>query len=260
MAPSDLQQAQIASVAEPEDEQLRTAFYARLVETEFCLLLSEAATNEQMTPNLYTEGDNRYVIAFEDEGDLLEFNQEAAHFAALPGRALVQMLVGHDVGLLINGNDLEKSILLSTKHISWLAETLSQAPQERSGALSDILAPEPIKAEHRAAIQDQLHKCAGLLVEAYHITVVEQEQNQRQTLIFSGTTEASAKQIAQMIQDVVSFQDDPSLDLDVAFLDFRAPIMQHIRQIGSAFDVPFPEAPATPKAPGSDPDNPPKLS
>ncbi|MBQ1203201.1 MAG: SseB family protein, partial [Loktanella sp.] len=96
---TDIDTAHAAMEAAPEDDSIRLRFYERLADSEVFLMLGAEADGDHITPALFDVEDGQFALIFDREERLADFAGRAVPYAALPGRALVQMLAGQGVGL-----------------------------------------------------------------------------------------------------------------------------------------------------------------
>src|SRR5690606_24860300 len=101
------------------------------------------------------------ALSFDSEARLASFADAPAPYAALPGRALVQMLAGQGIGLGLNLGVAPSSFLMDAQAVDWLAETLATAP-EPMRARPVGLAPPTLPPEVIAALARKLALAAGL--------------------------------------------------------------------------------------------------
>lgn len=143
MADTLLDQAYAASEAAPDDVAARLRFYSRLVEGELYLLLETEATGDSITPKVFELEDGPIVVAFDLEQRLSEFTGLPAPYAALSGRALVEMLAGSvpPLGLGLNLGVAPSARLLPPEIMDWLAQTLAEHPEELQERAQALLPP-----------------------------------------------------------------------------------------------------------------------
>ena len=141
MTDTPLDLAHAAMEAAPEDERARLRFYERLADAELFLLLSDEATGETIKPEVFELQDASFVLVFDTEERLATFVGKPAPFAALSGRMIAQMLAPSGIGMGVNLEVAPSSILIPPSAVTWLVETLDNAPDEVEQKLSEVTAP-----------------------------------------------------------------------------------------------------------------------
>ena len=99
MAETEIDKAHSEMSASPEDDAARLRFYERIADSELYLLLTGEPQGDQVLPELFDVKDQKFALVFDREERLSSFVGRAAPYAGLPGRGLIQMLDGQDVGL-----------------------------------------------------------------------------------------------------------------------------------------------------------------
>ncbi|SFD46957.1 SseB family protein [Roseivivax sediminis] len=256
-----LDAARAAMEAEPEDDTLRMAFYARLAETELCLMLGDEAEGDSLAPEVFDTEDGRFVLCFEREESLAAFAGAPAPYAALPGRTLTGMLAGQGVGIALNLDDPDHSALVSPEAIGWLDGILSHAPDEALARPESVEAPNGLPEALLSALDAKLARAAGLARHAYLAAVGYEDGSRGHLLAITGAAAAAQPTLARAVNEALVFSGLEAGALDVAFLDTFDPLAARLARVALRFDLPEPEtAPASaPGAPGSDPDRPPRL-
>ena len=164
---TDLDTAHAAMEAAPDDDGARLRFYERLADSEIYLLLGAETEGDQITPALFDVEDGQYALIFDREERLSDFVGRIATYAALPGRALVQMLAGQGVGLGLNIEVAPSAMLIPADAVDWLAQTLLHAPLETEALLTAIAAPRHLPQSVVAGLDRKLAIAAGLARLAY---------------------------------------------------------------------------------------------
>lgn len=255
-----LDTARAAMEAAPEDDQARLAFYARLADSELCLMLTEEAKGETLSPELFDVDGDRFVLAFDREDRLAAFAGRPAPYAAIPGRALAEMLAGQGVGLGVNLDRDETSALIPADALGWLKETLGHAPNEAEARPEEVSAPGHLPEGLLTALDEKLARAAGLARRAYLAEVTYEGGAKGHLLGITGTASGAEPTLARAINEALVFSGLEAGALDVTFLEETDPLAARLARVALRFDLPEPEAPAAaPSAPGSDPDRPPRL-
>ncbi|WP_071798858.1 SseB family protein [Natronohydrobacter thiooxidans] len=256
MAETALDRAWMASEAAPEDHALRLGFYARLVEGEVFLLLEEEPQGDQIRPKLFELEDGPILLAFDLEARLTEFTGLPAPYAAMPGRVLVEMLAGKGTGLGINLGVAPSSRLLPPEILDWLAQTLSERPQELTSRITGMHPPKGLPEALLLALDQRLARMEGLARMAYLVGTSHESGARGHLLAFVDAAPGAEAALARAVQGALSFSGVEAALLDVTFLSAEDGRAADCAKLGLRFDLPQPEAAP---APGNDPRRPPRL-
>ncbi|TVS01418.1 MAG: SseB family protein [Rhodobacteraceae bacterium] len=259
MAQSLIDQAWQASEDAPEDDSLRLAYFARLVEAELFLLLEREAVGEQIAPRVFDLEDGPIVLAFDSEERLTEFTGLPAPYAALPGRALAEMLTGTGMGLGLNLGVAPSSRLLPPEVLDWLAEMAAQRPEELDARIARLSPPRGLPEAVLLALDQRLARMEGLAAMAYLVATESEAGARGHMLAFVDPAEGAESALARAVQSALSFSGLEAGALDVTFLVSSEARAAEFARVGLRFDLPQPAEPALRQPPGSDPDTPPRL-
>jgi hypothetical protein len=263
MTQTPLDAAHAATEAAPDDDAARLAFYARLVEGEVFVLLTEEAQGDQLSPRVFELEDGPVVLAFDTEARLSEFTVAAAPYAALPCRVLVQMLVGSDspLGMGLNLGVAPSSRLFPAEILIWLADTLANHPSELLATPTELHPPKGLPEVLLTAIDGKLARAVGLAPFAYLAAVTYEGGAKSHMLAFIDAIPGAEGVLARASAEALTFSGIEAGAIDVAFLRSSDPIAAKLARVGLRFDLPKADAPLAyaPPAPGMDPNNPPKL-
>ncbi len=251
--------ADAAMARAPEDDAARLRYYGRLADAELYLLLADQAGDEEVTPQLIEEDGQSYAVAFDREERLSEYAGGMAFHAAVPGRALAQILAGQGLGLAINPQIAPSARLLPPAALNWLAETLTHVPTEESDRPVALHAPTGLSETLLAALDEKLASAKGLAREAWLARVEYSDGREGPLLAFIDPALAAEKALATSVSEALTFSGLEEGALDVTFLSSKSAIAQRIARVGLRLKLPQPSMPAGPKTPGADPSNPPKL-
>lgn len=254
-----LDTAYAAMEASPDDDTARVAYYGTLADTELFLLLEEEAQGDTIVPRLFDPEGERCVLAFDREERLAQFTGLAVPYAALPGRALCEMLDGQEVALGVNLGVAPSSILLPPEAVTWLAQTLGQALAEVMARPETIGRPGVLPEALLGALDTRLARAGGLAQAAYLVGVGYDAQDEGHMLAFVDAHPAAQPALARMVAEALTFSGAEGLRIDVSFVAGGDAVTATLARHGLRFDLPAPEEPAPRRAPGSDPDTPPKL-
>mgnify|MGYP000356725688 CR=1 FL=1 len=256
---TDLDQAHAAMEAAPEDDAARLRFYERLADTELFMLLGAEAMGDQITPELFEIEDQKFTLIFDREERLSQFVGRVAPYAGIPGRALVQMLAGQGIGLALNLDVAPSAMLIPAEAVDWLVATLSHSPDETEARLTEVSAPGGLPEEVVSGLDRKLAIAAGLARFAYLAAATYEDGARGHVLAFVDAVDGAEKALASAASEALTFSGVEAGVMDVLFVRASDPLAAHLAKVGLRFDLPEPEAPHVPGAPGMDPKNPPKL-
>ncbi|MEL6685774.1 MAG: SseB family protein [Pseudomonadota bacterium] len=256
---TDLDQAHAAMEAAPEDDAARLRFYERLADTELFMLLGAEAEGDQITPELFEIDDQKFTLVFDREERLSQFVGRVAPYAGVPGRALAQMLAGQGVGLALNLDVAPSAMLIPAEAVDWLVATLSHGPDETEARLTEVSAPAGLPEAVVSGLDRKLAIAAGLARFAYLAAATYEDGARGHVLAFVDAVEGAEKALASAASEALTFSGIEAGVMDVFFVRASDPLAAHLAKVGLRFDLPEPEAPHVPGAPGMDPDKPPKL-
>ena len=256
---TDLDQAHAAMEAAPEDDAARLRFYERLADTELFMLLGAEAEGDQITPELFEIEDQKFTLVFDREERLSQFVGRVAPYAGVPGRALAEMLAGQGIGLALNLEVAPSAMLIPAQAVDWLVATLSHSPDETEARLTEVSAPGGLPEVVVSGLDRKLAIAAGLARFAYLAAATYEDGARGHVLAFVDAVEGAEKALASAASEALTFSGIEAGVMDVLFVRAADPLAAHLAKVGLRFDLPEPEAPHVPGAPGMDPENPPKL-
>ena len=259
MQQSLIDQAWEASEAAPEDDRLRLAYFARLVEAELFLLLEREGDSDKIAPKVFDLEDGPIVLAFDSEERLTEFTGLAAPYAAMPGRALAESLSGKGLGLGLNLGVAPSSRLLPPEVLDWLAGMVAQHPEELNARISRLAPPKGLPEGLLLALDQRLARMEGLAAMAYLVATETDTDVHGHLLAFVDPAEGAETALARAVQSALSFSGLEAGALDVTFLSASEARAAEFARVGLRFDLPQPSVPLPPEAPGNDPETPPRL-
>ena len=260
MTETPLDLAHAATDAAPDDIPTRLRYYARLTESELFLLLEREGTGDQLDPRVFDLEDGPLVLAFDREDRLTEFTGLPAPYAALPGRAVVEMLSGSNLGLGLNLGVAPSARVFPPEILAWLAETVSERPEELTNRVTAFKAPRGLPEEVLTALDARLARMEGLAACAYLASTDYEDGAQGHMLAFVDAADGAETALARAVQGALGFSGVESGQLDVTFLPADDARAAELARVALRFDLPQPSQPRTPKAPGTDPDKPPRLT
>ncbi|MEM6340093.1 MAG: SseB family protein [Pseudomonadota bacterium] len=257
--PIDL--AHAAMMAAPDDPAARLRFYERVGDAELFLLLEKEADGDAIAPQIFDLPQASVVLAFDREERISDFIGRAAPYAAVSGRALMQMLQGQGLGLGLNLEVAPSSFLLDADGIHWLSETLNNAPKEVSAEIAELLAPSGLPETLIASIDKKLAIAAGLASTAYLVAVRYGDGGRGHMIALIDVAAGADEALAQAMSEALTFSGIEAGSLDVGCFVSTDPMTVRLARVGLRFDLPqiVPTPDRTPLAPGSDPAKPPIL-
>lgn len=247
--------------AEPDNEAARLKFYERLADSEMFLLLTEEAAGENISPEIFELSDANFVLVFDREERLSGFVGRPAPYAALSGRAIVQMLSGQNIGLGVNLDVAPSQILLPPAAVAWLAETVAHAPEDLEARAEELYAPKGLPEALVASLGEKLGSAGGMASNAYLVAVHYEGGGQSHLLGFVDAAEGAEAALAQAVTEALVFSGIEAGFLDVGFFAASDPMAAAMSKVGLRFELPKGEVlmQDTRPAPGSDPAKPPIL-
>lgn len=257
-----LDEAHAAMQAAPDDDGARLRFYERLAACElFLMLAEEASEGDDISPELFEVGAERYVLVFDREERLAGFAGQVVPYVALSGRALSGMLAGQGIGLGVNLEVAPSAILLPQDAVSWLNTTLENVPDKVEAAITQVHPPTGLPEHLITAIDGKLATAMGLAQSAYLVGVTYDGGARGHLLGFVGAVPDAQDALARAAAEALTFSGIEAGAMDVGFFRPGDPLTARMENTGLRFDLPQLQtpAPAAVTAPGSDPDKPPRL-
>lgn len=256
--PLDL--AHIAMEAAPDDVAKRLKYFERLADSELFLLLTKEATGESISPELFELADASFVLVFDRDERLAAFVGKPAPYAALSGRVIAGMLAGQGIGIALNPEVAPSSNIIDAQAIEWLAETVAAAPEEMDVGISEVLQPN-VPEILVTALGEKLATATGLADSAYLVQVAYKNGSKGHMLGVVNALPDARGAIANAVNEALTFSGLEAAALDVTFIAPHDAIASALASVGLRFDLPqpVPTAEYSPKAPGMDPESPPKL-
>ncbi len=257
-----LDDAHAAMEAAPDDDAARLAFHDRLASAELYLLLErEPEAAGRLDPRPFETSQGTFVLAFDRVERLAAFAEGEAPYAALSGRVLAAMLAGRGLGLALNPGVAPSSHLMAADAVAWLAETLSDAPDELEAVPRELSPPGGLPERLLTALDAKLASARGLARMAYLAQVTWETGARGHLLAFIDATRGAEGALARAVREALVFSGLEAGALDVAFFAASQPISARLARVGLRFDLPKFEAAVAPDpaGPGMDPDRPPRL-
>lgn len=250
-----------AAIAVPDGDPAWLRFYARLADGELFVLLEREASATRIEPRVFALEDGPMVVAFDTAERLAAFTGMPAPYAALPGRALIDMLAQADPPLSLG---LNLGVAPSSRHLppellAWLATALAQRPQEVFDKIAEFLPPADIAEPLLAEIDARLARAGGLAAGAWLVAARFDGDALGHLLVVIDPALGVEPMLARALGEALTFSDHRPGRLDVAFLGADDPVLARIARVGLRFDLPQPESAAVSGPPGADPERPPRL-
>jgi hypothetical protein len=247
MTPLDA--AHAAMTAAPDDDAARLAWYGALADAPLWLWLAAEPAGDDLAPRVFDLPDGAAVLAFDMPERLAEVAGQAA-YAELPGRVVARALAGQGVALGVNLGAAAPSFLVPPDAIDWLAALVTAAPEDAVAA-GAVAPPGEVPAALAAALQARL---AGLAAAAALLRL-----DGALTLVLAGAR-AEAAALARAAGEAAAFA-AAGEPLAVAFAVPGDALARAAQRAGRALDLtpPAPPPATARRAPGTDPDRPPRL-
>lgn len=248
-------------VADPQDDAARLRFYERLADAELYMMLAAEAgqEDENVSPEVFDLGAERYVLVFDREERLARFAGQVSPYVALSGRAIAGMLQGQGLGLGVNLDVAPSSILLPQEAVTWLHTTLGNLPDEVEARIRQLHAPKGLPESLISALDTKLASAMGLAQCAYLAGVTYETGAQGHLLGFVEAIPAAQAALTRAAAEALTFSGIEAGAMDVAFFRASDAVTARLDRVGLRFDLPQPQTAAPRAAPGSDPASPPKL-
>lgn len=258
---TDLDTAYAAMIAAADgDDTPRLHYYAALVDGEMILVLDTEAVGGAVQPRVFDLEDGPVVLAFDSDDKLAAFAAGTVPYAALPGRVIAQQLAGQGIGLAINLG-AASMMLFPPDAVEWLADTLAETPDEAEAVPVAFAAPVGIPAGFLEVLRAKLGRARGRATAAVLSAVTYADGRRGHVLALVGVPPGTEAGLARAVGEALIFSGLDAAEMDVVFLHPGDPRLALMQAGGLSLDMslPVPDAPATPKAPGTDPDTPPIL-
>jgi hypothetical protein len=255
---TQIDRAHAAMAADEDDDPARLRFFERVADAELFVLLASEANNACPQPEIFRLEGGDVALAFDREDRLTDFVGRAAPYAGLSGRGLVAMLVGQEVGLGLNLG-APSQILLPSDALTWLAGVLAESPVQAEGRVQDVAPPAVLSAAVVEALSVKLVAAEGLARQAYLADVTYEGGHRGHLLAVTGAVPGAEQALSGAVSEALIFSGVDAGQIDVVFLADTDPLTARLARVGLRFDIPKPQRPETRRAPGSDPDTPPRL-
>ncbi|MFN4171881.1 MAG: SseB family protein [Pseudorhodobacter sp.] len=248
---------------DPGDDAARLRYFAALADSELVLLLTGEAAGSEITPRIFDLEEGRVVLAYDGEERLAEAAGGPAAYAVLPGRVIARQLAGQGIGLGVNLGAGTGAFLLDPEAVGWLAQTLDHAPMEAEARAQAFVPPGGLPDALMQALDGKLARAAGLARAVLIAGVRYEDGRQGHMLAFLDAVPSARTALARAAGEALTFSGIEAGEIDVTFLASGNPAVAMMARVGVRIDLPEPVGPPTepaaPKAPGTDPERPPRL-
>ena len=262
--PTPLDRALAAMGPGDNDVAARLAFYERLCDAELFVLLEKEPEGDDIEPRLFEIEAGNFVLVFDLEQRLSAFAEGAAPYAALAGRALVQMLATQELGLALNIAVAGSQYLVPAQMVQWLADMLAQEPVEEAGSAVAFHRPGKMPEPLLEALSAKLALARGMADYACLVRASYADGQRRNLMAIIGARPGAERPLTRAMAETIAFSGLETGAIDVAFFGRDDPICAKLLRVGLRFDLPKTDTKhgdraKPPAAPGSDPDKPPRL-
>lgn len=239
------------------------AFWRAFADAELFLVLEEEGIGATITPRTFDLSSGPLLLVFDSEERLGTLSPDPVPYAALPGRVIAAQLAGQGLGLGLNlGSGAASETILPPASVDWLADMLSQAmPQETEGRIRRLAAP--------GLTRSLLGPLSALLPPGSlaALAAVEYDTGARgHAFAVAGLEPAREEGFARAVTEVLAFSGLDAASLDVFFVAPEAEILRRMAEAGQGFAGPEVKTPVeapgqarSSRAPGMDPEKPPRL-
>jgi len=252
--------AHFSMTSEENNPVARLEFYERISDAELFILLENEPAGETIEPRIFPVEGEKYVLVFDREERLAEFSGSIVPYAALSGRALAGMLAGQGIGLGVNLDVAPSSILIPPVAVKWLATMSGAEPVEEQDTPLEFGSPHQIPEAVLKSLDTKLVMTGALAKSAYLVSTRYKSGHRGHLLGFVDAVDGSQLTISRSVAEALVFSGVELGAIDVAFFARHDPVCAKLAKVGLRFDLPEHSADARkPKAPGMDPENPPRL-
>lgn len=260
MTQTPLDQAHAAMIANEDDDTARLRFYERIADVELYLLLEKEPEGEQIEPQVLDRDGVQYLLVFDRAQRLAEYAGVSGAYVALSGRNVAAMLDGQPFGLALNLDVAPSSILLPDTAVAWLRETLSHQAGEVEAKIESLHPPKGLPESLIGAIDAKLATATGMAANAWLVGVTYEGGGRGHLLAFIDAIPRAQDALVRATSEALTFSGIEAGAMDVGFFGRTDPTVEKLTRVGLRFDLPqMEQLQKTPRMPGSDPENPPKL-
>ncbi|MEM6761137.1 MAG: hypothetical protein AAF601_16820 [Pseudomonadota bacterium] len=145
--------------------------------------------------------------------------------------------------------------------MGWLHDMIGQQPDAVEAKIVEVSAPKGLPDQLISALDARLATAMGLAQSAYLVAVTYDSGARGHVLAFVAAVPDAQNALSQTASEALTFSGIEAGAMDIGFFDADAPILKKMEAVALRFDLPQPQEIVTQvrAAPGSDPENPPKL-
>jgi len=250
-APTPVDAAHAAMQAAGDDDAARRVWADAVLAAELVVWLEDDA-GDAAVPRVFALSDGPVVLAFDGEARLAEFAGGPAGFAALPGRALVAMLAGQEVGLALNLGAASAEVL-DAAGVAWLAAAAAARAEPRTAPVAALHPPGTLPDALLAVLEARLARAAGLAEAAWLAEAEAPDGSRAPLVVFVGATEGAEGALSRAVAGAAAVA---GVALDLAFAAPGEGLAARLARVGLRIDLPAPEPAPRPER---DPARPPRL-
>ena len=244
-----LDRAHRAAHAATDADAAMARFYALLIETPLMVPVVPREDDAPIAPQVFPLSTGPVALAFDDDGRMTAFFEEAVTYVGLPGRSLLTSLAEANLGLGLNLGDAPSAMVLDAETVRWIAGEMGGDLE--AADLSGALTLQPPKGAPRAllaSLAERVAQLPGLVREAWLVSVTDEaEQSGLVLMVLPGSAAGRAMPgVVTMLGRVASVHGDAQ-PVSVGVLDDHHRLLGPARRQGQAMHSPPPtEKPAQP--------------
>lgn len=260
-----LDSARAELLARPESDAAELRFYHALADAALFLLLVAEAEDDLIEPRVFDLDDGPVILAFDTEERLASLGQGPAPYAVLPGRVVAAHLAGQGISLGVNlGTGAASEVLLPPEALSWLTETLGQAPQAAEARPAQFQPAGALPPALADALSFALGRAGDHATGAVIAGVTYDDGRQGHMLAILDARPGAEEAFARAAAEALTFSGLEAGQMDVTFLAADSDAARAMARVGLRLDLtpapqPQPVQDVAPKGPGMNPEKPPIL-
>ena len=259
MIETPLDRAHRAMEAAPDQHGPRIRFYGAIAASELFVLLDAEPAGGKIVPSVFPVDDQKLALAFDTEERLADFTGKATHFATLSGRKLLRILAEGGLSFGLNLDVAPSSILLPPETIQWIIDRSDSAPSILELSTAEFSPPADIPESVLLALETALGATSASAETAYLVRYSAAGKGAGDALCFQGARTEDYQALVAAVTEAMAFSGIEAGSVDVTFLDAGSPLLPLLERNGLRIELPKPAAPDIHRAPGSNPEKPPRL-
>lgn len=256
---TDLDRAGRLAQRDPDSAEAQLLAFDLLLRSELFVLLEDDDPGSAVTPVIFPLQPEPAIVAFDTEERLTGFAGGPAAYAALPGRALIDAIVGQEVALALNIDREDCALHLGAATLTWIADTMAVATPApaRLEDLESVTPPGPLDERFLASIGGRIATDSGLIGGA----ILTETARKSLLLALIDVAGEAQEAVARHVAEAVALWGERVPAVDYVFLSEGDPRLGPLRRNGIEIEIPRAPEPTvqTLSVPGSDPSKPPKL-